>query len=105
MLAVPIISIIISCGAFIFSLYAWRERVAQDRRDLYLRLHERLLDVELQHGRRILFRKVNSIDDARTLFREKPERYDLANMALAMLDTAALYVEHGYIDSELYMEE
>jgi hypothetical protein len=102
---VPIISIIISCGAFTLGLYTWRERVAQDRRDLYLRLHERLLDVELQHGRRILFRQVNSSKDAANLFRDKPELYDLANMALAMLDTAALYVERGYVDAELYMKE
>jgi hypothetical protein len=105
MVLVPVISIVISCGAFSFSLYAWRERIAQDRRDLYLRLHERLLDVELQHGRRILFRQVNSVADARNLFHGRPELYDLANMALAMLDTAALYVERGYIDAGLYMDE
>jgi hypothetical protein len=105
MILVPILSILISCGAFIFSLYAWRERVVKDQRDLFLRIHERLLDVELQHGRRIMFREVNSVEDAKRLFREKPEHYDLANMALAMLDTAALYVERRYIDGELYMEE
>jgi hypothetical protein len=102
---VSLISIIISCGAFIFSLYTWRERIAKDQRDLFLRLHERLLDVELQHGRRILFRQINSMEDVRALFHEKPELYDLANMALAMLDTAALYVERRYIDGELFMEE
>ena len=105
MILIPVISIIVSCGAFIFSLYTWRERVVQDQRDLFLRLHERLLDVELQHGRRILFREVNSIADARNLFQNNPERYDLANMALAMLDTAALYVEGRYIDGNLFMQE
>jgi hypothetical protein len=105
MILVPILSILISCGAFAFSLYTWRERVTQDQRDLFLRIHERLLEVELQHGRRILFRQVNSVEDVKILFRDKPEHYDLANMALAMLDTAALYVEHRYIDGELYMQE
>lgn len=102
---VPIISILISCGAFVLSIYTWRERIVKDQRDLFLRLHERLLDVELQHGRRILFRQVNSVEDARSLFQDKPDFYDLANMALAMLDTAALYVERKYIDGELFMQE
>ena len=105
MTIVSAITILISCSALVFSLYTWRERIVQDQRDLFLRLHERLLDVELQHGRRILFRQVNSVEDAKILFRDRAEHYDLANMALAMLDTAALYVEHGYIDGELYMKE
>ena len=48
---------------------------------------------------------MNSVDDARALFRNEPERYDRANMALAMMDAAALYAERKYVDTELFMNE
>jgi len=102
---IPAISILVSFGAFTFSLYAWRERIRQDQRDLFLKLHELLVSAEHQRGRRILYRQIKSVEDARTLLRDSPEQYDLANMALATLDTAALYVERRYINQDLFMEE
>jgi hypothetical protein len=105
MAQVSVIPILISSFAFLFSLYAWRERVVKDRRDLFLRVHERLMDAENQNGRRILFKEINSVKDARALFHNDPERYNLANMALAMLDAAALYAERRYLDRNLFMEE
>jgi hypothetical protein len=98
-------ALFVSLAAFIFSVINWRERKRQDRRDLYLKIHERLVDINLQRGRRIIYRDVHSAEDAEALLREKPEDYDLANRALAMLDVAALYEEQGYIDGELFMRE
>jgi hypothetical protein len=100
-----IIAILISCSAFGFSLYTWREGISRGRRDLFLRLHESLIETEHQKGRRTLYQKVNSVEDARSLFLGNPEDYALANKALAMLDTAALYAERAYIDGGLFMEE
>jgi hypothetical protein len=97
-----LIPIVISCAAFVFSVFTWRERRAQDQRDLFLRIHERLVDVDLQRGRRVLFQMVQSIEDARALFQDRREDSDLANRALAMLDVAALYVERGYVDRDLF---
>jgi hypothetical protein len=59
----------------------------------------------LQRGRHILAQSIRSTKDAQSLFRGSPEQYDLANRALAMLDVAALYVEHRYIDKSLFMGE
>jgi hypothetical protein len=99
------IALVISLAAFIFSVINRRERKLQDQRDLYLKIHERLVDIDLQRGRRIIYRDVHSAEDAEALFRERPEDYDLANRALAMLDVAALYEEQRYIDSKLFMRE
>jgi hypothetical protein len=48
---------------------------------------------------------VQSIEDAQALFQDRREDSDLANRALAMLDVAALYVERGYIDRDLFVQE
>ncbi len=100
---VTLVPIILSCAAFVFSLFTWRERKFQDQRDLLLKIHERLTDVDIQRGRRILHQKVHSVEDARALFLEHPDDYDFANRALSMLNLAALYVEYGYVDKELFM--
>ena len=99
------IALSISVLAFIFSVFSWLERKRQDRRDLFLKINERLAEIDLQRGRRILYRDVNSKEDAKTLFDQRPDDYDLANMALAMLDIAALYVEQRYIDRRLFMNQ
>ena len=102
---VSFIALAISLAAFIFNVFNWRERKLQDQRDLYLKIHERLVDGDLQRGRRIIYQNVHSAEDAETLYRERPEDYGLANRALAMLDVAALYEEQRYIDGKLFMRE
>src|SRR6185437_15728065 len=92
-------------AAFAFSVFTWRERKVKDQRDLFLRVHERLVDVDLQRGRRIIYQDVNSVQDVQHLMRERPGDYDTANRALAVLDIAALYVERGYLDEQLFMQE
>ena len=99
------LTVALSSAAFVFSLYAWRERRSVDQRDLFLRVHERLVDIDIQRGRRILAEKIGSPEDAHALYREHPDDYDLANRSLAMLDVAALYVERGYISKRLFMQE
>jgi hypothetical protein len=102
---ISVISIVLSSAAFLFGVFTWRERKSQDQRDLFLKVHERLIDIDLQRGRRILAQAIHSAKDAAALFRDSPDQYDLANRALAMLDVAALYVERGYIDKSLFVGE
>lgn len=102
---IPLISLVISCAAFAFSLVNWRERRKQDQRDLFLKVHERLIDIDLQRGRRILYSEVTSPQAARSLLNNQPNDYDLVNRALSMMDVAALYVKRGYIDKALFMGE
>jgi len=78
-------------GAFAFSIFNWRERKRQDQRDLFLKIHERLVDMDLQRGRRIIYLDVHSVEQAKALFQKRPADYDLGDRALAMLDLAALY--------------
>src|SRR5215468_10607191 len=104
-IVISAISLTISCAAFAFGIFTWNENKNRDRRDLRLQIHERLVAVDLQRGRRILYKKVNSIAGARSLYCDDPGEYDLAYRALSMLDLAALYAERGYIDAESFMED
>lgn len=85
-------------------MFTWRERKSNDQRDIFLRIHERLIDLDLQQGRRILAR-IHSSEDARDLLENRPGDYHLASRALAMLDVAGLYVEQGYVDKSLFIQE
>jgi hypothetical protein len=68
-------------------------------------LHERLIDDEVQRGRRILTHQVHSSEEIEKLVRERGRDYEMVSRTLSMLDVAALYVERGYIDKQLFMEE
>jgi hypothetical protein len=104
-----LMTIVISIFALVFSaftwVWTWRERQGKDQRDLFLQVYERLINKDIQRGRRILRQTVHSVNDAKTLLEDEPEDYDLANTAIAMLDVAALYVYQGYIDRELFMKK
>jgi hypothetical protein len=104
-LLISLIPIVIASTALGFSVFTWRERQAKDQRDLFLRLHERLIDIDLHRGRRILTERINSPEDAATLLRDSPTDYELVFRALAMFDIVALYAERRYIDRNLLLEE
>ena len=99
-----VIPIVISVVALVFSMFTWRDRKLNDKRDLFLRIHERLIDLDLQQGRRILA-GVHSAEDANDLIEDHPDDYQLLSRTLSMLDVAALYVEQGYIDKSLFIQE
>lgn len=99
------ISIIVSICAFSISVINWRERRAVDKRDLFLKVHERLLDLDLQHGRRILTREVKSREDVRLLIDKRYADYEVVSRSLSMLDFAALYAEKNYLDRKLFIQE
>src|SRR5436309_2706793 len=92
---------IISCSAFGLSILIWTESRTHDRRDLFLKMHERLIDSDLRLGRQILTDYVTSVEAAGTLRRDRPNNYQVAGRTLAMLDILGLYAERKYVDSQL----
>ncbi len=98
-------AIVISVAAFAINLINLIDRRRQDRRDLFLKLHERLIDPDLQNGRRLLYQRVHNQADAGRLREDHPDDYQLVNRALAMFDVFSLYVEKGYVDRDVALEE
>ncbi len=98
-------SIVVSVAAFAVSVYALLAKRDQDRRDLFLKMHERLIDAELQEGRRLLRERIGSVDDAIGMRKADPVSYQLVGRALAMFDILGGYVSRGYVDRDLVLEE
>jgi hypothetical protein len=99
------ISLAIALAAFGINGASFRDRRRQDRRDLFLKMHERLVEPELQEGRRVIFETIHSRADAAALRAAGGKEYALANRALAMYDVFALYVSEGYIEHDLALRE
>jgi hypothetical protein len=100
-----LIPIVFSSVALLISALTYITKQRQDRRDLFLKMHERLIDPDIQMGRRLLFERVDSQEAAARLRTSALEEYQLINRALAMFDIFAMYVQRGYIDRELALEE
>jgi hypothetical protein len=90
--------------AFWFSRYSWKKRGEQDRRDLFLEIHEKLSSQEQMQGRRVLKEQVRSLRDAEKL-RGRSEEASRAYSALAMLDILGLYLDKDFMDEGLVLEE
>jgi hypothetical protein len=103
--AVSWISLAIALIALGLNGMTFRDRRRQDRRDLFLKLHERLIDPEVQRGRRLLYERVHSPADAARLREHAPDEYELVNRSLAMFEVFAMYVERGYIDRAIALQE
>lgn len=96
---------VFSTAALAISALTYRDRRTSDRRDLFLKMHERLVDPDLQEGRRLLYERVGSKRDAAVLRADAKEDYQKINRALAMFDIFSMYVSRGYIDRKLALEE
>ncbi|MFF2495952.1 hypothetical protein [Agromyces sp. NPDC058064] len=97
------IALFISIAAFAFSLLSYALQRAKDRRDLFLNLHQTLIEPELQEGRR----RLHVLDESRlgTIQDEDLDGYQQINRSLAMFDVFAMYVNRRYISEELALEE
>lgn len=102
---VPWISLAVALLALTINGASFRDRRRQDRRDLFLKMHERLVEPEIQEGRRLLFELVHTDADAGRLRVNEPNLYQLINRSLAMFDILAMYVERGYIDRDVALSE
>lgn len=97
--------LVLSTAALAISALTYRDRRTSDRRDLFLKMHERLVDPDLQEGRRLLYERVTSTSDAAQLRTDNKEEYQKINRALAMFDIFSMYVARGYIDRKVALEE
>jgi len=98
-------SVLISLTALTLTGLSYRDRRKQDRRDLFLKLHERLVEPDLQRGRRLMFAHAQTTEAVKELREQKPELYDQINRALAMFDIAGMYITKGYINKKDFMAE
>ena len=82
------ISVIISAAAVTISVSTFAASRWRDRRDLFLRVHERLVTTEQQNARRLLHQlreQGKSVEDY------TDEEYALVNNALAALNVLGIY--------------
>ena len=79
-------------------------QIQKDKRDLFLRRHDRLMDLDCQRGRHILAHSVNSAKDAARLC-DRHEAYESVCNTLSLLDTLAVLFKYGDIDESLFMQE
>ncbi|MET8909948.1 hypothetical protein [Micromonospora sp. NPDC004551] len=98
-------SLLISIAALAFTGLSYKDRRGQDRRDLFLKLHERLVEADLQRGRRLLFTRAQTVESVQRMRDEEPDNFDLINRAVAMLDVAGLYVARKYVDKQDFLAE
>jgi hypothetical protein len=101
-IALSAAALAVSLSSFLATFLAARRR---DRRDLLLRMHERLTTADQQRGRRLLYvmsesgRLVEDLSD---------DDYELVNNALASLNTLGIYYQRRYVPRppllELYAE-
>jgi hypothetical protein len=105
MSAVAVVSLLISVAALSVSLVALLAKRRQDRRELFFKMHERLIDPDLKRGRQILRERVTSAEKAREMHEHDPDAYQLVGRALAMFDILGCYVRRRYIDEGLVLEE
>ena len=101
----PAIPVGISLLAVGVSLLLWWDQRRQDKRNLFLKIHEALVDPDLQEGRRLLFARTWTQEDVEKCRLDRPNEYQLINRALAMLDIFALYVEKKYVIKQMVLEE
>lgn len=92
-------------GALALSIYTLFANRRQNRRDLFLSLHEKLTRPDLQTGRTLLRERINSYRDAEEMRSSSPEDYKLVVSAIAMFDILGLYVEKHFVSEELVFAE
>lgn len=101
----PILSLIVAIMAALFAAYTWKAGKRQNRRDLFLALHQRLSEPDAFRGRRLLSDEINSVEDALEMRRNRPEDWRQVVSAVSYFDMLALYVKRDYVDRSLVMEE
>lgn len=99
------LTVILAGAALTVSLWALTFNWMKSKQDTFLSIHDKLIAVDLQEGRRLLFAKIKSPADADRLLAEDMESYQKINRALAMYDVLGLYVKRRYVFKSWVMEE
>ena len=81
--------------ALAVSLFAYFAGRWRDRRDLFLRVHERLAAADLQEGRRLIHELLR--DQQRKVGELEPRQRDLINYTLSNLNVACFYYRRRYV--------
>lgn len=97
------LALFVSAGALILGVVNFLQAHRRDKRDLFLRLHETLVEPDVVAGRRALY-KVKSEDDAEAVCGNE-EISTRIYRALAMFDVLGLYVESRWIDERTVLRE
>jgi hypothetical protein len=100
---VTALALVVSAAALSLGMLNYRRARRLDKRDLFLRLHESLLDPDVVAGRRALY-EIKDVPSAAALVYETGTLTQVYR-ALAMFDVLALYVENGWIDEATVLDE
>lgn len=98
-----VLAVLVSVGALALGLVNFTRARHLDKRDLFLKVHERLLEPDVVAGRRILYTLGSTQEAAALVYQE--DRMTLVYRALAMFDVLALYAESGWIDEATVLDE
>jgi hypothetical protein len=85
----------IAAAALVVSLSTFFVSRWRDRRDLFLRIHERLASVDQQQGRRLIHQLLR--EDQKAISDLDPQQYSLINHTLSNLNVACFYYCRGYV--------
>jgi hypothetical protein len=102
---VSVVTAIVAVAALMVSITTAVYTRKRERRQLFLQMHERLIDTDQLLGRRTLFRDITSVEDVGRLERQQPEIYLQVHRTLAMLDILGCYAMRGYVDKQVILEE
>jgi hypothetical protein len=95
------LSLVLSVTALTVSILGYRDSRRQDKRDIFLKIHENLIGSDKQHGRQILFEKVSDMASVEAL---SGDEYRLVNGALNTYESLGLYVRRGSVEERDVME-
>jgi hypothetical protein len=100
-MSVADVSVVLAAAAFAVSLSTFLINRRRDRRDLFLRLHERLASVDQQRGRKLIHERLRR---QHKLVEDLGDDYEAINNALAMLNVACFYYARRYISRKDWLE-
>jgi hypothetical protein len=89
-----VVSVVVSAAALAISLSTFVANRWRDKRDLFLRVHERLVAAEQQQARRLLH---GLAEQGKRVEDYTDDEYALVNNALAALDVLGIYYKRRYV--------
>jgi len=98
-----VLAVLVSAGALWLGIVNYKRARRLDKRDLFLRIHEALIEPGVVEGRRLLYQIPDQATAAAMVY--KPEKLTAVYRALAMFDVLAMYAENGWIDEDTVLDE
>ena len=80
--------------AFAVAVLTYRFNGRKSKTDLFTSMHDKLIDPDVQRGRKILNDKVKHIGNVHLL---KEDEFECVNRSLALYDTLAMYSRRGNV--------